>query len=184
MPSKSAKTFTYNMDDVHRLVQAYEALKPTGQGKRGLGHLTRSCIVTLCACWEQYIEDVIVESVEFIRQQAKAANDMPLKVRKVISKRVKADKHELKPLELAGEGWRDMYLAFAKDAVGSLHSPKTANVQKLLENYLGFDQEIESVWSCGRTKLDKLSGFETRLRIKAKLLGNTSSFGKWVHPSD
>ena len=69
MPSKALGTFEYNMDDVHRLVQAYEALKPTGQGRRGLGHLTRSSIVTLCACWEQYIEDVIIEGVTHFTDQ-------------------------------------------------------------------------------------------------------------------
>lgn len=176
MPSTAAGTFSYNMSDVHGLVQAYDALKPTGQGKRGLGHLTRSCIVTLCACWEQYIEDVIVEGVDLLRRQAESPNNLPLKVRKVISNRVKAAKHELKPLELAGEGWRDIYLAFAKDAVGTLHSPKTANVQKLLDNYLGFDQEVEDSWSHGSTNLDKFVGLRNEIAHKGKATGKYIKF--------
>ena len=125
MPSEAFGTLNYNMDDVHRLVQAYEALKPTGQGKRGLGHLTRSSIVTLCACWEQYIEDVIIEGVTYFKEQTNSPRDLPLTVRKVISKKVRDAKNELKPLELAGHGWKEIYLAFARDEVSNLHSPKT-----------------------------------------------------------
>jgi len=171
MPSNASKSFSYNMDDVRRLVEAYEALKPTGQGRRGLGHLTRSSIVTLCACWEQYIEDVIIEGVELLKNQARSPDDLPLNVRKVISNKVKAAKHVLKPFELAGNGWKDIYLAYAKDDVGSLHSPKTDNIERLLNDYLGFDQPIRDVWSCGKEGLDNFVGLRNSIAHKGKATG-------------
>ena len=171
MPSKAFGTFNYNLDDVHRLVQAYEALKPTGQGKRGLGHLTRSSIVTLCACWEQYIEDVIIEGVTHFKDQIDSPDNLPLSVRKVISKKVRRAKNELKPLELAGHGWKDIYLAFAKDEVGNLHSPKTERIQVLLSNYLGFGTRIEETWTCGKKELDDFVGLRNSISHRGKSTG-------------
>jgi len=176
MPSNASNTFHYNMDDVYRLEEAYEALKPTGQGRRGLGHLTRATIVTLCACWEQYIEDVIVEGVEHLQAQARTPDDLPLKVRKVISNKVKEAKHELKPLELAGLGWKDTYLAFAKEEIGNLHSPKTENIEHLLSNYLGLDQPIRELWTCGKEGLDDFVGLRNSIAHKGKATGKYIKF--------
>ena len=174
MPSTAFATFNYNMDDVHRLVEAYDALKPTGQGKRGLGHLTRSSIVTLCACWEQYVEDVVLEGVALLRDQANSANHLPLQVRKILSKKVKEAKHELKPLELAGDGWRELYLVFATDEVRNLHSPKTAVIQTLLSNYLGVDSQIAEAWTLGKESLD---GF---VSLRNSIAHNGRAAGKYI----
>ena len=171
MPSAAFGTFNYNMEDVYRLVQAYEALKPTGQGKRGLGHLTRSSIVTLCACWEQYIEDVIIEGVGYLKDQANSPDDLPLTVRKVISKRVRDAKHELKPLELAGQGWRDIYVAFAKDEVRTLHSPKTEKIQNLISQYLGYDHHVKEVWTCSKKEVDNFVKMRNEISHKGRSAG-------------
>ena len=156
MPSRAYKTFNYNLVDVSRLDQAYKELAPTGQGKRGLGHLTRSAIVTLCACWEQYAEDVIVEGVGWIRKEAKSPNDLPDRVKQVLSEKVRREKHDLKPLELAGAGWRDVYMGYAKNDVGNMHSPTAKNIQGLMVDYLGVTEQLTDTWSCGE---DKVNGF-------------------------
>ena len=171
MPSVAFGSFNYNIADVYRLVEAYEALKPTGQGRRGLGHLTRSSIVTLCACWEQYIEDVIIEGVEHLKGQANNPRDLPLTVRKVLSKRVRDAKHELKPLELAGQGWKDVYVAYAKDEVRTLHSPKTEKIQNLLSQYLGLEQHIKEMWSCSKEDLDNFVGLRNAISHKGRSTG-------------
>ena len=172
MPSEAFRTFNYNMDDVHRLVQAYEALKPTGQGRRGLGHLTRSSIVTLCACWEQYIEDVIIEGVTYFKDQINNPDNLPLAVRKIISKKVRDAKNELKPLELAGHGWKEIYLAFAKNEVGNLHSPKTERIQILFSDYLGFSGRIEEIWRCGKKGLDDFVGLRNSISHRGRSTGS------------
>lgn len=154
MPSQAFRTFRYNLNDVHRLIEAYNELKPLGQGRRGLGHITRSSIVTLCACWEQYIEDLIIGCVEMLRDNAQLPSDLPLQVQRTLSQHVKNAKHELKPLELAGRGWKDLYLAYAKQDVGSLHSPKSAKIDQLMQNYLGTSDPIYDAWTCGKAGLD------------------------------
>ena len=170
MPSRAVNTFDYNMVDVRRLVEAYQVLKPTGQGRRGLGHITRSAIVTLSACWEQYIEDLIIESVELIKNQATSPVDLPLPARKVISRRVKDAKHELKPLELAGNGWQDLYLAFARADVGNLHSPKSENINRLMSDYLGTNLPIWEMWGCSRDDLDSFVGFRNSIAHKGRAM--------------
>ena len=154
MPSKAYKTFEYNLVDVSRLAEAYEELAPTGQGKRGLGHLTRSAIVTLCACWEQYAEDVIVEGVEWIRKRADTPNDLPHRVKHVLSEKVRTARHNLKPLELAGAGWREVYLGYAKSDVRNMHSPKAGNIQDLISDYLGVTAQLAAAWSCGKDSVN------------------------------
>ena len=168
MPSSAYKTFKYNLVDVTRLSEAYEALAPTGQGKRGLGHLTRSAIVTLCACWEQYVEDLIVEGVELIREAAKTPDDLPERVKTVLSKKVRTAKHDLKPLELAGAGWREVYLGYAKDDVGSMHSPKAGNIQDLMSDYLGLTEQLSDAWACGRGGINDFVGLRNAIAHKGR----------------
>ena len=176
MLSKAFGTFNNNKIDVHRLVETYNALKPTGKGKRGLGHLTRSTIVTLCSCWEQYIEDVIIEGVECFKTQTDSPNQLPLGVRKKISKKVKTAKHELKPLELAGDGWKEIYSAYAKDAVGSLHSPKTENIKELFLSYLGFTDQIEEKWTHGKEGVDDFVNLRNKISHKGRSTGTYIKF--------
>ena len=168
MPSTAYQTFKYNLVDVHRLSEAYEALAPTGQGKRGLGHLTRSAIVTLCACWEQYAEDVILEGVESIRGTAATADDLPERVKQVLSRKVRNAKHDLKPLELAGDGWREVYFAYARDDVGKMHSPKAGNIQDLMSDYLGMTEQLADAWTCGRDGLNNFVGLRNSIAHKGR----------------
>jgi len=42
-------TFRYNLVEVNQCIESHKALKGTTQGKYGLGNITRSTGVTLCA---------------------------------------------------------------------------------------------------------------------------------------
>ena len=70
---------------------------------RGLGHITRSGVLMLCAAWELYLEELLIESARVIVDRAASPDDLPEKVQKEIAKTVRDSKHELKPLQLAGE---------------------------------------------------------------------------------
>ena len=47
MSSAAFGAFQFNLVDVDRLVKSHDALSGTGQGRRGLGHITRSSVVML-----------------------------------------------------------------------------------------------------------------------------------------
>ena len=176
MPSVAYKTFQYNLVDVNRLIVAYNDLSPTGPGRRGLGHITRSIVVILCASWEQYIEDMVIELVKINIKQHELPSQLPKPVQKTISKSVKEAKHDLKPLELAGVGWRKIYLDCAQEAVASFHSPKSTNVANLFQNYIGITTPVWEFWSLGEKHLDDFVSVRNKIVHKGRRAGRYTKF--------
>lgn len=99
MPSNALAKFESNLlVDVDRLIESHGQLNHQGMGRRGLGHITRSGVLMLCAAWELYLEEVLVESARIIIDRAASPDDLPRKVQQEIAKAVRESKHELKPL--------------------------------------------------------------------------------------
>ena len=138
MPSQAFKKFCKNLVDVDRLIQVHVYLKTGGKGKQGLGHLTRSGVVMLCAAWEIYIESLIEESIEVLLAHVDSPKSLPLTVQKELSKAVKTAKHELKPLDLAGDGWRLVYTQRAKVLLSGFNTPKTGPIETLFKKLIGY----------------------------------------------
>jgi hypothetical protein len=110
MPSSALIKFENNMlVDVDRIIQSHGQLNHDGMGRRGLGHITRSGVLMLCAAWELYLEELLIESARIFIRRAHSPGQLPQPVQKEIAKVVRESKHELKPLELAGDGWKIIY---------------------------------------------------------------------------
>src|SRR5262245_4005926 len=125
MPSSALQKFESNMlADVDRIIKSHGQLNHDGMGRRGLGHITRSGVLMLCTAWELYLEELLVESVRILIQRATSPNHLPHPVQKEIAKVVRESKHELKPLELAGDGWATVYDHHATQTVQGLNTPK------------------------------------------------------------
>jgi len=77
MPSKAFTEFRKNIADVDNLISSHRILNNGGRGKKGLGHITRSGIVMLCATWELYIESLLCESLEIILNRKTTPKDLP-----------------------------------------------------------------------------------------------------------
>jgi len=154
MPSSALSKFETNiLVDVHRLIESHGQLNHQGAGRRGLGHITRSGVLMLCAAWELYLEELLIESARIIVARAASPADLPKKVQKEIAKAVRESKHELKPLDLAGEGWRDVYINHATARVQGLNTPKSANVDTLFLRLVGVPVLSQS-WSHGAGTID------------------------------
>lgn len=153
MASDSFGGFKYNLVDVDRLTESHSALSGTGLGKRGLGYLTRSGVMMLCAAWELYLEHVLLEGLRFGASAAESPDDLPMPVQKELSKMVKNDNHELKPLELAGNGWRGVLLDYGEQRVECFNTPKAACVDDLFLKLLGIDG-LSDCWSIGASAVD------------------------------
>jgi len=93
MPSSAYRKFLHNTADVDRLIDAHKNLSPSTNGKRGLGHITRSGVVMLCAAWELYAEDVLIESVKYIASETARPLDLPKSVQKNLASRIKENKN-------------------------------------------------------------------------------------------
>ncbi len=162
MPSKALTLFeTKLITEVDRLIQTHAYLNEhqynAAQGRRGLGHITRSGIVMLCAAWERYIELVVPETAAHLAKRAASPKDLPKATQKQLAKHVTGHKHELKALELAGSGWRAVYQALAIDQAEGLNTPKSTILDPLFERMLGIET-ISDCWSAGR---DEVNGFVT-----------------------
>lgn len=153
MPSKAYIEFKKNIIDVDNLVSTHAAMNNGGRGKKGLGHITRSGIVMLCATWELYIESLLCESLKILTDRKAFPKDLPTFVKKTLSRLVKEDKHELKPLELAGDGWRATLLNYAKAETDLLHTPKSEKLDILYKRYLGI-MNFSNQWATSSVDLD------------------------------
>ena len=157
MPSGAYQSFRYNIVDVDRLINSHAALSGTGLGKRGLGHITRSGVVMLCASWELYLEQLLLESARYYTKRLELPSELPKDVQKSISRHVKSSKHELKPLQLSGDGWKGVYLDYVRAGTGKLNTPKTSNVNTMYGDLLG-DPKLSACWAIGEAAID---GFVT-----------------------
>ncbi|WP_350183709.1 HEPN domain-containing protein [Roseibium album] len=158
MPSSAFSKFENRMlTDVDRLIESHQLLSHGAQGRHGLGHITRSGTFLLCAAWELYIEELVVEISNCFAQRAHSPDDLPKEVRKEISKHVKQHSHELKPLDLAGDGWRQVYLAHANELVTGLNTPKAGPINLLFKKLTGWAAPADC-WSCGTGYIDAFVG--------------------------
>lgn len=157
MPSNAFAAFRYNAVDVERLIESHGKLHAGNPGKKGLGHITRSGVVMLCAAWELYTESLLVEAAEFLVNKCQSPTDLPLEVQKELARHVKESKHELKALALANDGWRGVLVAHAKLWCDGLNTPKAAPLNDMFHKLLGVDK-LSDCWSCGAATVNDFVG--------------------------
>ena len=153
MASSAFNEFRFNVMDARRLLQAHGVLSNGTPGKKGLGHITRSGVVMLCAAWEHYQESILLESAGFLSRELHDPQSLPLSVRKHLSSYVKKATHELKPMELAGDGWRTLYVAVVRDETSALNTPKSEKLKSLYERLIGVP-DVTVFWSVGGKPID------------------------------
>ncbi len=157
MPSTAYQAFKRNRVDVVRLIESHGRLHSGTPGRKGLGHITRSGVVMLCASWELYAESLAVEGVKHLCTKCSSPDELPLVVQKELAKHVRESKHELKPLALANSGWRDVLISEAQQECAGLNTPKSGPLDVLYKKYLGMDKLSDS-WSCGSGTINSFVG--------------------------
>jgi hypothetical protein len=153
MPSQAFRSFKYNLVDVDRLRQSHGLLHNGAQGRKRLGHITRSGVVMLCASWAHYCESLIREAAAYFSSELNGPLELPIQIQKEISSSVRASKHELKPLHLSGDGWKTVYRDHVNDKLAALHTPKSGILNDHFLKLLGIPQ-ISSSWSLGENTLN------------------------------
>ena len=153
MASSAFNEFRFNVLDAWRLHQAHGILSNGTPGKKGLGHITRSGVVMLCVAWERYHESLLLEGAKFLSAQIRDPSNLPLSVKKHLSSFVRKASHELKPMDLAGDGWRTLYVAVVADETQALNTPKSEKLKSLYERLLGVP-DVDANWSTGGKPID------------------------------
>jgi len=136
------------MRDVNRIIETHADIQNGVPGNMGLGHLTRAGVLLLCAAWELYIEELVIEAVEKSTERCATPDDLPDSVQKTIADYVRSSKHQLKPLHMAGDGWKTIYLEIAREAVVALNTPKRHNIDQMYRALVGIE-DISANWSLG-----------------------------------
>ena len=155
MPSKSRKLFKDKLlPDVVSLDETHRRVNHDGHGRRALGHITRSGVVMLCAAWELYIEEVLVESACFLVNGAEAPDFLPPKVKGRIAQAAKNDTHEFGALRLCGDGWKEVYIDAVKRDAERLNSPKFGNISELFNKWLAVES-LDQDWRHTREALNE-----------------------------
>lgn len=137
MPSDSYINFLYLQQDVTDLTETHYTLRTGRRGRQRLGFLTRSAVIMLCAAWERYNKDLLLECVKIMSAAITDANTLPLEIRKTISFKIKEQKNELSPFGMAGEGWKDLWKGYASAITQNLNTPHSSNLTDMFNKYLG-----------------------------------------------
>lgn len=145
MPSKSYFDFLELLDDVHQLRITHLEYSKGLRGRKKLGYLTRSAIVMLCAAWERYNENLLLELIDKILTSDIKASQLPSKTKEYLSSKVKENKNNIYPIELADNGWRNLWKGYAVNETTALNTPNSDNLNKLFKRFLGIEN-YSSLW--------------------------------------
>ncbi|MCO5238062.1 MAG: HEPN domain-containing protein [Chitinophagaceae bacterium] len=145
MPSNSYITFLHIRIDVLNLIKTHSDYTQGKRGRKNLGHLTRSAIVMLCAAWERYNEDLLLESIKYLCDNIQDASLIKEEIKRFVSSKIRNDRHELKPFFVAGDGWKQIWYEYAKEEIEALNTPKEGNLNLLFKNYLSIEK-YSNLW--------------------------------------
>jgi hypothetical protein len=155
MPSNAYINFLHIRIDVLKLIETHSFYVQRKCGRKYLGHLTRSAVVMLCAAWERYNEDLLLESICYLSKVTNDIKNLNKEIRKTICTKVKNDKNELKPIELAGEGWKSVWLDYARLETELLNTPKANKLKLLFSTYLGLPDYTKLWETCNPNEIDE-----------------------------
>lgn len=146
-----------NMNEVHQLLEIHHALTGSAPGRRNnVEVLNKSAIVLVVACWEAYVEDLVKSGLSFMVANAKDYSVFP----ESILERVASKNSGRKAWNLAGDGWKnalnDNLIEVLAKTIGTLNTPKTAQVDDLFKKSLGIE-ELSSCWKWGGRSSSQVS---------------------------
>lgn len=163
MPSKAYSNFKKNIKQVHKLLEAYETAKEPTRGRKYLDHFTRAALIFLCSSWEVYVEEIGRESVDKVIDVIDSPQNLPLIVKKTLSKKVKEKKNELEPIIFAND-WKSYYRNEINEFTKRLNTPKNQNVTEMFNKYLGMINV--------REKMRKLSDVNEIVKTRGDIAHN------------
>ena len=153
MASNAYKNYQKNLVDVKRLIESHSVESGSKKGKKGLGHLTRSGIVMLCASFEVFIEEIVEETISIYIDRIPSIKDFPKQVKKRLVYKAKENNNELEILNLTGDGWKQSLVNYSKHDLGSLHTPKCHVIDTVTNRYIGI-KDFSSTWDFNKKELN------------------------------
>ena len=142
--------FKSNIEEAVKLLSIHEEKTGEKPGRRyDVEILNKSCIVLTTACWEAFVEDIATRALQYMLDNCTSPFSFPSPLLRIVDEEVKAEKHELRVFDLAGDGWRKVMIEhkdkMLKENVGRFNTPKFGNVDTLLKKVLGID-DTSNCW--------------------------------------
>lgn len=110
-----------------------------------------AAIVMLVSSWEAFIEEVACRGFEFLLANCNSPADLPVELRKQVAKEIKADKNELSPWQLAGDGWKACLSAHKDEVLNrtarNFNTPKPHRIDELMESLICLKVTKSWQWS-------------------------------------
>jgi hypothetical protein len=133
-------TYTQLLKDVNNLL----TLHPSSQGTAGrpagdLGPLLRSTLVLLHTAWENYVEQVATEGLEFLLSQI---GDDHTRLHHTLRSKLGSNRD---PWSLAGTAWKSEARSTVAKTVGKLNTPNVENTENLLDLALGLADGLQGI---------------------------------------
>jgi RiboL-PSP-HEPN len=159
LPRSQANYLFHSYPQVSRLLEIHRTLGGSGPGRRvNLEVLNKSAIVTICAFWEAFVEDLSADALRHLADHSETPDSLPLAVRKAVSNELRAHKHELAMWDLAGEQWRELLRDRAEKIVSAgdrtLSSPNSQKVNDFFLHQSGVEN-ISKSWRWSGTSSSK-----------------------------
>jgi hypothetical protein len=137
----NSKAYSQTLDSLMRDVQNLVTLHPASEGTPGrpqgdTGPLLRSTVVLLHTAWENYVEQVALEGLDFLlteidQDHSKLSHPMRTKLAKVKN-----------PWSLAGALWQSEARQVLSREAEKLNTPSVANVEALLKLAFGLSDGL------------------------------------------
>lgn len=151
MPSK-ARTLAKDkmLPEVRRLLESHAELRKGSKGPDPHNTVLKSAVVFLCATWEYYCENVALEAVKKIAGSDIKPADLPDAIKWQLKLSVyDADLNKSNPLNLAGDGWKEVLVGVGEKYCEALNTPKSKPIDKLFQKCIGL-KKVSERWSNSR----------------------------------
>lgn len=173
-----------NIRDVDTLFKLHVEQTGGKRGRpRGVEVLNRSAIVLTTACWEACIEDIVRAGANFLGRGLPGPNALPECLQKRLCGQLREQKNELAVWALAGKGWRQSLVQYVTGHLERFNTPRTGNVDALVQRCLGLDQ-LSSSWTWrGMAAEDARKKLDEMVTLRGGIAHRVSA-GNPVHKKD
>lgn len=140
----NSQAYSQTYDSLIQDVQNLMTLHPSTAGTRGrpagdTGPLLRSALVLLHTAWENYVERVAIEGLDFLLGQIGSDHT---KLHHTLEQKLAALKN---PWALAGTGWQTEARNAVEREVGRLNTPNVENTEQLLDLAIGLPDALHNI---------------------------------------
>ena len=157
--SNAKDSFEKNKGRVSYLLGIHKDKTGTGPGKRSksVTALSMSAMVLITACWESYLETLLLETFKFLLNNHV---EIPKNLKKSIGLKIMNSKDGSFAWKFIKDDWKDSLVDYVEKEINNFSSPSAKKVDKLFEKILDLSDLSKSwSWQGGNNEINKLDEF-------------------------